>query len=92
MAMWLVGLGLLQIVLHLAGVGFMAAWNWDLMGDLWKFAWPFACAIVWWTWADQSGYNKRREMEQMELRKQTRRARNLATLGLDPKGRRKKQS
>lgn len=89
--MWFVGIGLLQIVLHFAGIGFMAQWNWDFTGDLWKFAWPFVCAVIWWAWADQSGYNKRREMEMLENRKHARRVQNLASLGLDPKGRRKKR-
>ncbi len=89
--MWFLGLGLLQILLHLGGIGFMAAWNWDFTGDLWKFAWPFACAVVWWTWADQTGYNKRREMEALEQRKTDRRSQNLAHLGLDYKARRKKR-
>ncbi|MES2889231.1 MAG: TIGR04438 family Trp-rich protein [Pseudomonadota bacterium] len=89
--MWFVGFGLLQIVLHLAGIGPSAAWNWDFTGDLWKFVWPFAVAMVWWTWADRSGYNKRREMDAIEKRKNDRRAENLTSLGLNVKSRDKRR-
>lgn len=89
--MWSVGVGLLLIVLHLAGIGPPAAWNWDVTGDLWKFASPFAIAVVWWTWADRSGYNKRREMDAIEKRKNDRRAENLTSLGLNVKSRDKRR-
>lgn len=82
--------GVLVILLHLAGIGPMAEWNWNFFGDLWKFCLPFAFAVVWWTWADVSGYNKRREMEKMEARKQARREANLEALGMDRRARRKK--
>jgi small Trp-rich protein len=91
MGMWFVGLGLLQIVLHLAGIGAMGSWNWDFTGDLWKFAWPFAAAVAWWTWADKSGYSKRREVEAIEKRKEDRRAENLSALGLSSKRRDRKR-
>lgn len=89
--MWFLGLGLLQILLHLAGIGFMAHWNWHLTGDLWKFAWPFVCTVVWWTWADESGYNKRLETEAMAQNKLDRRMKNLERLGLNfGRGRKKR--
>jgi small Trp-rich protein len=83
-------IGVLVIFLHLVGIGPMADWNWDLLGDLWKFCVPFALAIVWWAWADVTGYNKRREMEKMEARKAARRESNLEALGMDKRARRKK--
>ena len=33
---------------------------------------PFALAVLWWWWADASGYTKRVEIEKMEARKQAR--------------------
>jgi small Trp-rich protein len=81
--------GALIIVTNLAGIGPFASWNWEFTGDLWKFCVPFAFAAMWWTWADKSGLNKRREIERMEERKAERRRGNLATLGLDSKARRK---
>ncbi len=81
--------GTLMILTNLAGVGPLAAWNWEIGGDLWKFCVPFALAAIWWLWSDKSGLNKRREMAKMELRKQNRRKENLSALGMGPESRRK---
>ena len=83
--------GVISIALNLAGIGPSAHWNWDVTGDLWKFLRPFGLALAWWTWADQSGYNKRKEMERMEARRQQRRERNLESLGMDAKSRRQRR-
>lgn len=88
--MYFVLLGVIVIVLHLAGIGPMANWTWAISGDLWKFCAPFGLAAVWWAWADATGYNKRREMEKMEAKRQGRRERNLEALGMDNRARRKK--
>ena len=81
--MWFVILGVLLVILNLVGVGPPANWTWTLLGDLWKFVLPFLLAIAWWAWADASGYNKRREIEKMDEKKQNRRKQNLEALGLD---------
>jgi small Trp-rich protein len=47
---------------------------------------------VWWAWADATGYNKRREMEKMEQRRQARRQQNLEALGMDKQARRAKKA
>jgi small Trp-rich protein len=78
-------IGVLLIVLKIAGVSPMADWNLDFFGDLWKLVWPFIAALVWWGWSDASGMTKRREMEKDEERKSERRARNISNLGLGPK-------
>jgi small Trp-rich protein len=75
--------GILAIVLNLAGIGPTAAWNWDLFGDVWKFVAPFVLAALWWWWADVTGRNKRIEIERMDARKQVRREQNLQALGMD---------
>ena len=82
-------IGLLLIGLNLAGIGPFGAWNWEVFGDLWKFVVPFLLAVVWWIWSDKSGLNKRREMDRMEKKKQSRREENLAALGMDTRARRK---
>ncbi len=89
--MFFVGVGVVLILLNVADIGPFGAWNWELTGDLWKFATPFILALVWWTWADVSGLNKRREIERMEKRKADRRKENLVALGLDPKARKRKR-
>ena len=67
--MYFVIIGVVVILLNLAGIGPMADWTWNLTGDLWKFCVPFGFALVWWVWADATGYNKRREMEKMDAKK-----------------------
>ena len=76
--------GVVLIVLNLAGIGPVGRWNWEITGDLWKFAVPFVLAVIWWAWADASGRNKRIEIEKMEARKQKRRTDNLEALGMGP--------
>ena len=87
--MWFVIIGVAIIGMNLASVGPFANWNWDFTGDLWKFCVPFALAVVWWTWSDKSGLNKRREIEKMDAKKQARREENLTALGLDGRAKRK---
>ena len=82
--------GVLFIVLHLAGIGPMANWNWNAFGDLWKFVVPFLFAGAWWWWSDASGLDKRREIERMEQKKRDRRTANLAALGMDERARQKR--
>ena len=82
-------IGVLLILMNLLGVGWPAAWSWELTGDLWKFCVPFVFAALWWVWSDVSGLNKRREIERMDKKKADRRQENLATLGLDTRSRRK---
>ena len=89
--MYFVLLGVVIILLNLAGIGPIGNWTWNLTGDLWKFCVPFAFAVVWWAWADATGYNKRREMEKMDAKRQERRERNLEVLGMDSRARRKQK-
>ena len=42
---------------------------------------PFGLAVVWWYWADASGYTKRKAMERENLRKQERIDRNKEAIG-----------
>lgn len=80
--------GLVFILLHFLGIGPMAAWGWRISEDLWKFAAPFLLAVVWWAWADWSGYYKRREMKAMDDKKRKRREDNMEALGIDLRQRR----
>jgi small Trp-rich protein len=82
--------GVLLIVLNLAGIGPMGLWNWEISGDLWKFVAPFILAALWWWWADATGLNKRREMNKMDAKKQKRREENLQALGMSPRKSRKR--
>ncbi len=84
-------IGVVLILLNVAGVGVFGTWNWEVFGDLWKFVTPFMLALAWWIWSDKSGLNKRREMDRMEKKKSDRRKENLVSLGMDNRARRKAQ-
>jgi small Trp-rich protein len=79
--MYLIVLGTLLLIMKVAAFGPVAEWPW------WVVLMPFGLAVVWWAWADQSGYTKRREMDRMEEKKRERRTKNMANLGMDAKGR-----
>lgn len=83
--MFFVAVGVVLIVLNLLSIGPVGAWTWNLTGDLWKFVMPFAFALGWWAWSDTTGLTKRREMERMDQRKESRRQKNMEALGLNPR-------
>ena len=80
--MYLIVLGLLFILLKLAEFGPVANWSWLVVLA------PFGVAVVWWAWADASGYTKRREMDKMDDKKKERRKKNLVALGQEERKRR----
>ena len=75
--MYLAFLGVLLLVAKMTAFGPFAAWSW------WVVAAPFIGAVLWWHFADTSGWTKRRQMNLMEERKRERRERALVALGLD---------
>jgi len=75
-------IGVILIACNLLDVGPMAAWTWDLTGDVWKLALPFGLAIVWWIWSDASGWTKKKAMQRDADRKQDRHDRNIDAMGL----------
>jgi len=76
MTVYLLGLGLVFLVLKYLEWGMVAAWDW------WLVLSPFALAVLWWAWADWSGYTKRKVMEQEDARRRLRIDRNREALGL----------
>jgi small Trp-rich protein len=68
--------GCLLIALKWAEFGPVAAWPW------WLVLAPFGLAMLWWWYADASGWTKRREMDRMEDRKTQRRRNSMERLGL----------
>ena len=83
--MYFVLIGVLLLVLKFAEFGAVATWPW------WGILSPFGLAVLWWIFADQTGYTKRKEMEKMDERVRKRREENLAKLGMDERGRRGKR-
>ena len=78
--MLLLGLGLVLLALKYLEIGAVATWSW------WVVLSPFALAVVWWTWADMTGYTKRKAMERESIRRQARIDKNRDALGLGTKG------
>ncbi|WP_367065699.1 TIGR04438 family Trp-rich protein [Oryzisolibacter sp. LB2S] len=69
-------LGVLLILLKFLEIGPVANWSW------WWVLSPLAGAVVWWAWADATGYTKRKAMEKMEQRKQDRINKQKEALGM----------
>jgi small Trp-rich protein len=80
--MYFLGLGLVFLLCKYLEVGPMATWSW------WIILAPFALAVLWWAWADASGYTKRKVMERENERKSDRIERQKDALGLGLKKRR----
>ena len=79
--MYLLGLGVILLVLKYLEIGPVALWAW------WWVLAPFALAVVWWSWADWSGYTKKKAMEKEDARKQARIDKSRESLGLGSKKR-----
>lgn len=67
--MYLLGLGCLLLALKLLEFGPVADLSW------WWVMAPFGLAVLWWTWADASGYTKRKASEDFDKKREERRAR-----------------
>lgn len=77
--MLFLGLGIVLLLMKYLEIGPPAAWSWYAVLS------PFALAVVWWTWADWSGYTKRKVVERENARKQARLDKQRADLGLGTK-------
>jgi small Trp-rich protein len=80
--MLFLGLGIVLLALKYLEMGAVAEWSW------WVVLAPFGLAVVWWAWADWSGYTKRRAMDRENQRKQARIDKSREALGLGLKRRR----
>lgn len=77
--MYLLGIGIVLTLLKWLEWGPIAAWRW------WEVLAPFALAVLWWTWADRSGYTKRKAAERDQARKDQRVQRQRDELRLGPR-------
>ncbi len=79
--MYLLGLGLVFLMLKYIEWGPVAMWSW------WLVLLPFALAVAWWAWADSTGYTKKKAMEREDRRRDDRRARQKESLEASYKNR-----
>ena len=68
--------GVLLLLAWFLELGPVGEWPW------WLLPIPFALAMAWWSFADNTGLTERRAMQRMDARKQARRAKALDALGL----------
>lgn len=81
--MYLLGLGVLLLVLKSLGVAVVANWDW------WLVMSPFGLAVLWWFWADRSGYTKKQSMNRETRRRNERIERNREAMGTSTKGKKR---
>ncbi|MCY7317691.1 MAG: TIGR04438 family Trp-rich protein [Ramlibacter sp.] len=76
----------------LIGLGFVAMWYLEIApvaGWAWYVVFsPFLLAVLWWAWADWSGYTKKKVIEAENARKKARIEKSQAAMGLNVKKRR----
>lgn len=76
--MYLLGLGLVFLVMKYIGIAPVASWDW------WIILLPFGLAVIWWAWADTTGYTKKKAMERENARRQERIDKTYESLGTRP--------
>ncbi len=74
--MYLLGLGLVLMVLKYLEVDPVSTWSW------WVVMSPFGLAVAWWAWADSTGYTKRKAMERENRRRDARIDASREALGM----------
>ncbi len=80
--MYFLGIGVLLLILKAADLTLVAGWDW------WFVLSPFALAVLWWAWADWSGYTKKKTMDKENARRKERIDKTREALGTDTKKRR----
>lgn len=80
--MYFLGIGIVFLVLWYGEVGPVAAWPWYVV-----FA-PFGLAVLWWWWADATGYTKKKAVERENEKRQARIDKSREAMGINTKKRR----
>jgi small Trp-rich protein len=73
--------GVILMLMKYLEIGFAVDLSW------WWVLSPFALAVIWWIWADTTGYTRRKAMEKMDQKKKDRIDKQREALGIKPKGR-----
>ena len=71
-------LGIALLVMKYMEFGPVAAWSWLVVLS------PFALAVVWWAWADWSGYTKKKAVQRENQKKQARIDKAKEAIGTKP--------
>lgn len=79
--MYFLLIGVLLLLMKYLETGPVAAWPW------WLVLTPFGLAVAWWSWADASGYTKKKAMEKENAKKAARIEKSREAMGLPPKRR-----
>ena len=79
--MYLLGIGLVLLVMKYLEMGPVAAWSWLVVLA------PFGLAVAWWAWADASGYTRRKAMQREDKRKLDRINKQREAIGAEKKRR-----
>lgn len=74
--MFFLFVGIVGIVLKFLQIGPVAGLEW------WMVLSPLGLAVIWWAWADASGYTKRKAVEKMEQRAKDRLKKQREALGM----------
>lgn len=74
--MYLLGLGIVLLALKYLEISTVATWEW------WQVLIPFGLAVLWWSWADWSGYTQSKAMRHLARVKQNRIDKQRTALGL----------
>ena len=77
--MYFLLLGIVAGALKYLEIGPFATLPW------WMVLSPFGMAVLWWWYADSSGYTKRKEMEKMDKRRDDRIEKSREAMGMLPK-------
>ena len=73
--MYFLGLGLVLLAMKYLELGPVATWDW------WVVLIPFGLAVLWWAWADWSGYTKKKSIRRENARRQARIDRSREAMG-----------
>lgn len=84
--MWFVVIGVLVLLLKIGEVGPVAGLSW------WWVGLPFLLAVLWWEFADKTGYTQRKAMDRLDERKAERVQRSLEEQGRSEKQQRRRKS
>ena len=74
--MYFLLIGIVMLIMWYGEIGPVSSWSWYVV-----FA-PFGLAVVWWWWADMTGYSKRKAVQRENEKKQARIDKSRAAMGI----------